>query len=190
MTQQQKICSSFEKLTAHCSETGFGSAFLIFRPTIIVAEHEAKDAKAVFIDKIEKGIVAIGGEQAAITLISSIKDDSVMADAMFVPLPTQAPCARKRAIEFFHFFPVGITLYAINGDKPSGMQLSHSTQLAIGMERETFEVAQLFALLFDMPSAGKKRGIALLQLFCLLMRFRIGIFRFIVAGHEDDGKEQ
>jgi hypothetical protein len=70
------------------------------------------------------------------------------------------------------------------------MQLSHSTQLAIGLERETFEVAQLFAQLFDMPSAGKKRGIALLQLFCLLMRFRIGIFRLIVAGHEDDGKEQ
>lgn len=113
-----------------------------------------------------------------------------MADAMFVPLPTQAPCARKRAIEFFHFFPVGIPLYTINGDKPSSMQLSHSTQLAIGLERETFEVAQLFAQLFDMPSAGKKRGIALLQLFCLLMRFRIGIFRFIVAGHEDDGKEQ
>ena len=50
-----------KKLTVHCSETGFGSAFLIFRPTIIVAEHEAKDAKAIFIDKVEKGIVAIGG---------------------------------------------------------------------------------------------------------------------------------
>lgn len=41
-----------------------------------------------------------------------------------------------------------------------------------------------------MPSSGKKRCVSLLQLFRLLMRFRVGIFRLIVTGHEDNGKEQ